>query len=48
MPVRVQANAGAMTLIRPTQSWKSMPVRVSDTDFRVDENFYVRPVRVIH
>ena len=47
MPVRVQTSGGAMTLIRPTQAWKSMPVSVSDTAFRVDENFYVRPMRVI-
>jgi aminopeptidase N len=46
MPVKVQSTAGAMTLIRPTQAWKSMPVSVADSAFRVDENFYVRSMRV--
>jgi hypothetical protein len=46
MPVKVQSTGGAMTLIRPTQAWKSMPVSVGDSAFRVDENFYVRSMRV--
>jgi hypothetical protein len=47
MPVRVQLRPGAMTLLRPTQSWKSIPTSMTESTFRVDENFYVRPMRVI-
>ena len=47
MPVRAQVRPGAMTLLRPTERWKSIPIAVADSAFRVDENFYVRPMRVI-
>jgi aminopeptidase N len=46
MPVRAQVSAGQMTLLRPTQRWKSIPIAVADSAFRVDENFYVRSMRV--
>ena len=46
MPVRAQVRSGAMTLLRPTQQWKSIPATVTDSTFRVDENFYVRSMRV--
>jgi hypothetical protein len=48
MPVRAQVRPGAMTLLRPTERWKSIPAAVADSAFRVDQNFYVRPMRVIH
>jgi hypothetical protein len=48
MPVKAQVAPGAMTLLHPTENWKSMPISVADSAFRVDENFYVKPVRVIH
>jgi aminopeptidase N len=47
MPVRAQVRPGAMTLLRPTERWKSIPAAVADSAFRVDQNFYVRPMRVI-
>ena len=47
MPVRAQLRSGPMTLLRPTERWKSIPITVADTAFRVDENFYVLPVRVV-
>jgi hypothetical protein len=47
MPVRARVTSGSMTLLRPTERWKSIPIAVADSTFRVDENFYVRPVRVI-
>ena len=47
MPVRAQVRPGAMTLLRPTAQWKSVPVSVADSAFRVDENFYVRSMRVM-
>ena len=46
MPVRAQVRPGAMTLLRPTERWKTIPIGVADSAFRVDENFYVRSVRV--
>jgi hypothetical protein len=47
MPVRAQVTRGAMTLLRPTERWKSIPIAVPDSAFAVDENFYVRPIRVV-
>ncbi len=47
MPVRAQVRNGPMTVLRPTERWKSIPIAVADSAFRVDENFYVRPIRVI-
>jgi aminopeptidase N len=46
MPVRAQLRNGPMTLLRPTERWKSIPIALADSGFRVDENFYVQPVRV--
>jgi aminopeptidase N len=47
MPVRVHINEGPDALLRPSEDWKQMPVAVSDANFRVDDRFYVKPVRVI-
>ena len=47
MPVRARVASGALTLLRPTQRWQTIPTTMTDSTFRVDENFYVRPMRVI-
>ena len=42
MPVKVTTSPGAFTWIRPTESWKTTPVRLArPEEFRVDETFYV-------
>ena len=42
MPVKVTTSPGTFTWIRPTESWKTTPMRLArPEDFRVDENFYV-------
>jgi aminopeptidase N len=42
MPVRVTTSPGTFTWIRPTESWKTTPVRLSRPgEFRVDASFYV-------
>jgi hypothetical protein len=46
MPVRAHVAPGANTLLRPTEQWKSIRLSVPEADFHVDENFYVRPMRV--
>jgi len=46
MPVRAQTTPGAMTLLHPTERWKSAPISTPESAFRVDENFYVRAARV--
>jgi aminopeptidase N len=46
MPVRVQTTPGAMVLLHPTETWKSAPISIAESAFRVDENFYVRSARV--
>ncbi|HET9425678.1 MAG TPA: M1 family metallopeptidase [Gemmatimonadaceae bacterium] len=46
MPVRARVAAGRETLLRPTETWKSIRISVPASEFRVDEDFYVRPVRV--
>ena len=48
MPIRVHAMEGGMTKIYPTEAWKSMPLDVNADAFKVDQNFYVTPVRVSH
>lgn len=47
MPVRAHVGAGPDALLRPTESWKSIRLAVPESEFRVNENFYVRPMRVI-
>jgi aminopeptidase N len=47
MPVRARTARGSNTLLRPTETWKSMRISVPEAEFAVDENFYVRPMRVI-
>ncbi|MDB4950797.1 MAG: Peptidase rane alanine aminopeptidase [Gemmatimonadetes bacterium] len=45
MPIRVTLSPGRFSVIHPTESWKTSRVRLpSAADFRVDENFYVKPV----
>ena len=42
MPVKVTTSPGTFTWIRPTESWKTMLVRlIRPEDFRVDDNFYI-------
>jgi aminopeptidase N len=42
MPVKVTTSPGTFTWIRPTESWKTTPVRVArPEEFRVDASFYV-------
>ncbi|MEO5569050.1 MAG: M1 family metallopeptidase [Gemmatimonadaceae bacterium] len=46
MPVRARIANGPNALLRPTETWKSIPMSIPESGFRVDENFYVRPMRV--
>lgn len=46
MPVRARVSNGPNALLRPTEAWKSIPISIPESGFRVDENFYVRPMRV--
>jgi hypothetical protein len=39
---------GPDVVLRPTEKWKSVPLDISADAFKVDENYYVKPVRVIH
>ena len=42
MPLRVTTSTDVYTWIRPTESWKTVSVKLGrPEDFRVDENFYV-------
>jgi aminopeptidase N len=42
MPVKVTTSTDTYSWIRPTETWKTMPVNLSrPEDFRIDENFYV-------
>jgi aminopeptidase N len=42
MPVKVTTSPGVYSWIRPTESWKTTPVKLArPEDFRVDENFYI-------
>lgn len=42
MPVKVTTSPGTFTWIRPTESWKSTPVRLARAEeFRLDASFYV-------
>jgi hypothetical protein len=42
MPIKAQISRGAMTLLRPTEEWKSATVDLGDlADFRVDRDYYV-------
>lgn len=46
MPVRARISNGPDALLRPTETWKSISIKIAESGFRVDENFYVRPMRV--
>jgi aminopeptidase N len=42
MPVRVTTAPNVYSWIRPTETWKAVPLRLTrPEDFRVDDNFYV-------
>jgi aminopeptidase N len=45
MPVRASIAGGSAVLLRPTESWRTTPVRVAAgvEPIKVDENFYVTP-----
>jgi hypothetical protein len=44
IPVKVTTSPGAYGWIRPTESWKTVRLKLNrPEDFRVDENFYVVP-----
>jgi aminopeptidase N len=48
MPVRVTTSPGSFTWIRPTEIWKTTPIRLArPEDFRVDDNFYVVPTDIL-
>lgn len=47
MPIRAHTMEGPDVLLKPTEKWKSIPLDVSADAFKVDENFYVKPVRVV-
>jgi aminopeptidase N len=47
MPLRVTLEWPTLAVIRPTERWQRIAVRVPTPEsFRVDENFYVIPRRV--
>ena len=48
MPVRVTVSRDRSVWISPeTDEWKTLPLELDDpSDFRVDENFYVRMAEV--
>jgi len=46
MPIKAHTAAGPDVLLRPTEKWKSAPLGVAADAFKLDENFFVRPVRV--
>jgi aminopeptidase N len=46
MPIRAHAMEGRDVLLRPTETWKSVPLDIGPDAFKLDENFYVRPLRV--
>jgi aminopeptidase N len=41
MPVRIALGASGYTLVKPTESWQTVPMPPGGADVRVDENFYV-------
>lgn len=41
MPLRIALGGAGYTLVKPTESWQTMPVPPGSADVRVDENFYV-------
>jgi aminopeptidase N len=47
MPIRAHTMEGPNVILRPTEKWKSVPLDISADSFKLDENFYVIPVRVI-
>ena len=47
MPIRAHVMEGPDVLLRPTEKWKSMPLDITADSFKIDENFYVIPVRVV-
>ena len=48
MPVKVTTSTDRLGWIRPTESWKSVAVKLDrPEDFRVDENFYVIPKDIL-
>ena len=46
MPIRAHTMEGPDVLLRPTEKWKSVPLDVDAAAFKLDENFYVRALRV--
>jgi aminopeptidase N len=47
MPVKVALDGTNFTLLRPSEQWKTVRVKLSSPDaFKVDENFYVVPKNV--
>ena len=47
MPVKATLADGQLTVLRPTERWKTAQLRLtSPAAFRVDENFYVEPKNV--
>jgi aminopeptidase N len=46
MPIRAHTMEGRDVLLRPTEKWKSVRLDISADAFKLDENFYVRPMRV--
>src|SRR5205823_11829050 len=46
MPIRAHTMEGADVLLRPTEKWKSVPLDVAAGAFKLDDGFYVKPVRI--
>jgi aminopeptidase N len=41
MPLRVTVGSSAATLLRPAESWQTLPMPATGAEVHVDENFYV-------
>jgi aminopeptidase N len=48
MPIRAHTMEGPDATLHPTEKWQKLPLDISADSFKLDENFYVNPVKVIH
>lgn len=46
MPLKVTLTEGQYSFIHPTEAWKTIAVKLTQEDFKVDDNFYVRVKQV--
>ena len=48
MPIKAHTMEGPDVLLHPTEKWKKLVLDVPDEAFKLDENFYVKAMRVTH